>query len=102
MTWSRAKRSNANGSISGGVLPVAINSANENPLAGMALKPQVPQPVEIINPSTPVSPRIGEKSADTSQMPVHWRRIRKFLRNGSTALIFVEQLCKKLNVDCFE
>ena len=48
---------------------MAINSAIASPPAGMALKPQVPQPVVTRNPSTPVAPMIGEKSAEMSQIP---------------------------------
>ena len=58
----------------------------ENP-AGIALKPQVPQPVVIRNPSTPVSPMIGLKSAEISQSPAHVRRIRIERRNGRSAVI---------------
>ena len=37
----------------------------------MALKPQVPQPVVTRKPSTPVTPMIGLKSAEMSQIPAH-------------------------------
>ena len=59
-TWSRRKRSSPNGAISAGGRPVAISSAIPSPPAGIALKPQVPQPVVTRNPSTPVAPMIGE------------------------------------------
>ena len=53
-TWSRRKRSSANGAISAGGRPVAISSAMPSPPAGIALKPHVPQPVVTRKPSTPV------------------------------------------------
>src|SRR3990172_11915203 len=52
MGRSSAKRLSPKGAIRGGVRPVAINSAMASPAAGMALKPQVPQPVVTRNPST--------------------------------------------------
>src|SRR6185312_7624280 len=81
-TWSRANRSRANGAMSDGVRPVAMSSAMASPAAGMALKPHVPQPVVTRKPGTPVSPMIGEKSAEMSQIPAHVRRIRSSRRNG--------------------
>ena len=51
-TWSRRKRSSANGAISSGGRPVAISSAIPSPPAGIALKPHVPQPVVTRKPST--------------------------------------------------
>src|SRR5439155_5391588 len=85
--WSRRKRSSANGAISSGARPVAICSAIASPPAGIALKPQVPQPVVIRNPSTPVSPMIGLKSAEMSHSPAQLRRIRIERRNGRTIAI---------------
>ena len=53
-------------------------------------------------PSTPVKLMIGEKSAETSQIPVHCRSTRSLRRNGNVALIFLAQLASELNVDCIE
>jgi hypothetical protein len=78
---------------------VAINAAICSPPAGIALKPQVPHPVEITKPSTPVSPMIGEKSADTSHTPVHWRRMRRSRTNGSKQATLAEHDWRNWNDD---
>ena len=54
------KRLSAKGAMSGGTVPVAINSAIPVPEAGIALKPQVPHPDERKNRSTGVTPMSGE------------------------------------------
>src|SRR3954452_7259044 len=82
-----------------GVQLVAMSSAICSPPAGMPLKPHVPQPVEITNPSTPVTPMIGEKSAEMSHLPVHWRRILRLRTNGSNNAIFSEHDCRNWNED---
>ena len=82
-----------------GVRPVAISSAICSPPAGMPLKPHVPQPVVITNPSTPVKPMIGEKSAEMSHRPVHCRRILRLRTKGSRYAIFNEHDCRNWNDD---
>ena len=73
--------------MSAGGRPVAMSSAIASPPAGIALNPQVPHPVVTRNPSTPVAPMIGLKSAEMSQIPAHVRRIRMSRRNGRSEVI---------------
>ena len=86
--------------MSAGVRPVAMSSAICSPPAGIALKPHVPHPVVMRKPSTPVSPMIGEKSADTSHNPVHCRRMRRLRRNGSISASLVDTLCRFWKLVC--
>src|SRR4029079_5626175 len=81
------KRSRPNGAIRSGVRPVAIRSASASPPAGIALKPQVPQPVVIRKTCTLVAPMIGLQSAEMSHRPAQVRRIRIERRNGRSIVI---------------